>query len=86
MSNSNNNVATSDQLYAQFRIQSGLQNITLAKYAKYNYVWEVIPESESVNLRKAFNLRDGDWIGIRDEDIVLDYCDDFQTAEDAKVR
>jgi hypothetical protein len=84
----NNNLASSDQLYAKCLVVSGFKNISIAKYVKFNYTWELIPEMEEsgpINLRKAFNLRDGDWIGIRNEDEELDFVDDFQTPEDIKV-
>jgi hypothetical protein len=83
-----NNLASSDQLYEIVRKLTGWRNIKLAKYAKFNYQWDEISEVNEngpINLRKVFNLRDGDWIGVRNEEDELSKKDDFQTDEDKKV-
>ncbi len=80
-----NTSASSDQLYKFVREQYNSDRVTLVKYSKYYYTWEVIPEKDNkgpVNLRKnPYNIKDGDWIGI----VEGDEEDDYQTHEDKKV-
>jgi hypothetical protein len=83
-----NNLASADQLYELCRHESGFNNISIAKYSKGFYEWEFIPEMSeegSVNLRKGpYNIKDGDWIGIRNDSENVE-GDDFSTFEDAEV-
>jgi hypothetical protein len=80
-----NTSALSDQLYNFVREFYNLDNITLIKYSKYYYTWEIIPEKDNkgpLNLRKnPYNIKDGDWIGIKEGDQE----DDYQTDEDRRV-
>ena len=81
-----NQFASSDQLYKFAKnIYNDITDIELIKYNKYYYTWEIIPEMDKkgpINLRKGpFNIKDGDWIGIKESKIV----DDCQTDEDQKV-
>jgi hypothetical protein len=84
-----NNFASSDQLYELIRKKTECQEILLAKYSKYYYTWEEIPEMEEngpVNLRKGpFNIRDGDWIGWAETSKHDQWKDDWQTVEDKRV-
>jgi len=82
------NTATSDQLYQLCRVSYNLKHISIAKYSKHNYIWEFIPEmceNGPINLRKIHGLKDGDWIGVREEKENEFGEDDFQTMEDRKV-
>jgi hypothetical protein len=87
--NIENNKITSEEFYNSLRKFCHNDNITIAKYAKYFYEWEIIPEmgSEGVyNLLKSnFKIKDGDWISIRNDDIENSEKDDFSTEEDKKV-
>jgi hypothetical protein len=77
--------ATSDQLYKFVREEYNLDRISLLKYSKYYYTWEIIPEKDNkgpINLRKnPYNIKDGDWIGFK----IGDQEDDYQTDEDRRV-
>jgi len=85
-----NNQLYSDNLYDNIRILLGKNELTLAKYSKYYYEWEVIPEFDEkgpINLKKSnFNLKDGDWIAFRDDSLLSnEKKDDFSTEEDKEV-
>ncbi len=86
-----NNQLLSDNLYDSIRFLYGKNDISVAKYSKYYYEWEIIPEFDEkgpVNLKKSnFNLKDGDWIAVRDDSLLGDNIkDDFSTEEDKNVR
>jgi hypothetical protein len=85
-----NNQILSDNLYNNVRFLYGKTEITLAKYSKYYYEWEIIPEFDEkgpINLKKSnFNLKDGDWIAVRNDSLLENNKkDDFSTEEDKKV-
>ncbi len=86
---SENNHLYSDYLYDNLRILYDKRDITIAKYSKYYYEWEIIPEFDEkgpINLKKSnFNLKDGDWIAVRDDNFSDNSKDDFSTLEDKKV-
>lgn len=86
-----NNQLFSDYLYDNIRILLEKNNITIAKYSKYYYEWEIIPEFDEkgpINLKKSnFNLKDGDWISVKDDSLLFpnQKNDDFSTEEDLRV-
>lgn len=91
LSSTENNQLLSDNLYDNVRIIYGKNDITVAKYSKYYYEWEIIPEFDEkgpVNLKKSnFNLKDGDWIAVRDDSLLSGFKkDDFSTEEDKNVK
>ena len=83
-----NNQLLSDNLYDNIRILLNKNNISIAKYSKYYYEWDFIPEYDQngpINLKKSnYSLKDGDWIGVRGD--LLEKNDDFSTEEDLKVK
>lgn len=87
--NVENNKLSSEYFYNSLKEFCGKEIITMAKYAKYFYEWEIVPEMGSegaFNLQKSnFKIKDGDWICIRNDDEVNSEKDDFGTEEDKKV-
>jgi len=91
LTSNENNQLYSDNLYNYVRILFGKNDLTIAKYSKYYYEWEIIPEYDEkgpINLKKSnFNLKDGDWIAVRDDSLLSNKKkDDFSTEEDKNVK
>ena len=81
------NIFTTKDLYDLCRIHSKWMNISIAKYNKGNYEYELIEEFDDNNkpfsLKKGnYNLRDSDWIAIKN----LDEDDVFMTKFDIEQR
>ena len=76
-------------LYLHCREFSNWKNITVSKYIRGMYNYEIIKEYDQkgkpINLKKGqFSLRDSDWIAIRNDDEEESEKDNFMTEYDIK--
>ena len=87
--NFDKNTFDSQILYLHCREFSNWKNITVSKYIRGMYNYEIIKEYDEkgkpINLKKGqFTLRDSDWIAIRNDDEEESEKDNFMTEFDIK--
>ena len=87
--NFDKNTFDSQILYLHCREYSNWKNITVSKYIRGLYNYEIIREYDEkgkpINLKKGqFTLRDSDWIAIRNDDEEESEKDNFMTEYDIK--
>ena len=87
--NFDKNTFDSQILYLHCREYSNWKNITISKYIRGLYNYEIIREYDEkgkpINLKKGqFTLRDSDWIAIRNDDEEESEKDNFMTEYDIK--
>ena len=85
------NIFGTKELYDLCRIHSNWMNISIAKYNKGTYDYEEIKEydenNKSYSLKKGnYNLRDSDWIAIKnlDEDDI--FCTQFDLIQQKEIQ
>ena len=87
--NFDKNTFDSQILYLHCREYSNWKNITISKYIRGLYNYEIIREYDEkgkpINLKKGqFTLRDSDWIAIRNDDEEESEKDNYMTEYDIK--